>query len=151
MDKSRSDFGWSSSTRKKDSDYASLGFLVVDDDPGIQDIVSDVLRTCGAKTVMTANNGEEAIAKLTVNHDRCHIIISDCNMKPMNGLELLAIVRSGKLKDVNPKIPFIMITGNSDIPLVKKAKELAVNGFLAKPVSLDNLNAAVKKALADQR
>ena len=148
MKKSRPNIGWSTSVRDRENDYSSYGFLVVDDEEGIRDILCDALRTCGAQHVQRAGNGEQALARLSMNQAPCDVIISDCHMAPMNGLQLLKTVREGGAKTIRPDIPFIMITGHGDIPLVKKAQELKVSGFLAKPVSLEKLTTAVSKALA---
>lgn len=129
-------------------DYGPYGFLVVDDEEGIQDIVIDVLRTCGAKTVLKASNGEQALGILSSDPSRIHVVISDCNMTPVNGLQLLKAVRSGKVKDLDPNFPLILLTGHSDAPVVQRAVELKATGFLAKPVSLDKLTKAINKALS---
>lgn len=131
-----------------DKDYKPFGFLVVDDEEGIQDLVVDALRTLGAKTVLKASNGEQAIGVLTAEPSRIHIVISDCNMAPVNGLQLLKTVRSGKANGVDPNLPIILLTGHSDMPVVKRAVELKASGFLAKPVSLEKLTGAINKALS---
>ena len=147
MVKSHTKSGWSVSVRDRDIDYSSFSFLIVDDEPGIKEIVADVLRTCRAKTLVQAQNGEEAIGHLAVDPTRFDLIISDCNMSPINGLQLLKAIREGKVKGVDSGLPLILLTGHGDMPIVKKAGELKVNGFLTKPVSLEKLTAAVNKAL----
>lgn len=131
-----------------DKDYGPYGFLVVDDEEGIQELVVDVLRTCGAKTVLKASNGEQALGMLSADPSRCQIVISDCNMKPVNGLQLLKSIRSGEASGVDKNLPIILLTGHSDMPIVKRAVELKASGFLAKPVSLEKLTKAINKALA---
>lgn len=135
-------------TASGDKDYGPYGFLVVDDEEGIQDLVIDVLRTCGAKTVLKASNGEQAIGMLSADPSRCQIVISDCNMKPVNGLQLLKAIRGGEANGVDPNLPIILLTGHSDMPVVKRAVELKASGFLAKPVSLEKLTKAINKALS---
>ena len=147
MKKTRPNLGWSSSVRDRENDYSSLGFLIVDDEEGIRDILSDALRTCGAQYIQRANNGEDALARLSMKQAQYDLIISDCHMAPMNGLQLLKTIRDGDVKTISPDIPFIMIMGRGDIPLVKKAKELGVSGFLAKPVSLEKLTTTVSQVL----
>lgn len=132
----------------RDKDYAPYGFLVVDDEEGIQELVVDALRTLGAKVVQKASNGEHAIGILMADPSRFHIVVSDCNMKPINGLQLLKTIRSGKAGGVSPDLPIILLTGHSDVPVVQRAVELKASGFLAKPVSLDKLTAAINKALS---
>lgn len=131
-----------------ESDYAPYGFLVVDDEEGIQDLVVDALRTFGAKTIVKAGNGEQALGTLSADPARFHVIISDCNMAPINGLQLLKAVRSGKVKGLDSKFPVILLTGHSDAPVVQRAVELKASAFLAKPVSLDKLTKAINKVLA---
>lgn len=147
MKKTRPNFGWSATGPKRANDYSSFGFLIVDNEQGILEIVADALKTCGARHVFTASDVDQANEKLALNHDRCHAIISDFHMAPTNGLQFLKSVREGKVKNVDTEIPFVMITGYGDIPLVKKAKELGVDGFLAKPVSLDKLTTQINKVL----
>ena len=98
MAKSRSNFGWSSSVRDKSIDYSPYGFLIVDDEPGIKEIVSDVLRTCRAKHLVQAENGEEAIGHLTVDPKRFDVIISDCNMSPVNACSYCGPFGKARLK-----------------------------------------------------
>lgn len=138
----------SSRSGSGDKDYGPFGFLVVDDEEGIQELVVDALRTLGAKVVQKASNGEHALGMLTSDPSRFHIVISDCNMGPVNGLQLLKTIRSGKANGVDPNLPIILLTGHSDMPVVKRAVELKASGFLAKPVSLDKLTGAINKALS---
>ena len=73
------------------------------------------------------------------------LVISDWNMEPMSGIELLKEVRlDAKLKDV----PFIMITAESKTENVIAAKEAGVNGYIVKPFTAAILKSKMNTVLA---
>ncbi len=109
--------------------------LVVDDYKTMRTILRSLLSQIGFHDVDDATDGGTALAKLRDNH--YGLVISDWNMQPMTGLQLLQELRSdAKLKST----PFIMITAESKTENVVAAKAAGVNNYIVKP-----FNAAVLK------
>jgi two-component system chemotaxis response regulator CheY len=104
----------------------SMPILVVDDYNTMLRIVRNLLRQIGFRHVDEASDGTAALAKLRAR--RYGLVISDWNMRPMSGLDLVREVRADeKLKDT----PFIMLTpavGNKSLP-----RDAGVNSYLPKP------------------
>jgi len=84
----------------------NLKVLLVEDDSMLQDVLKETLKGFGC-VVMTANNGQEAIAKL--KSEIFSVIISDIKMPKMDGLSLLET-----LKSLNIETPVVMMTGYSE-------------------------------------
>jgi two-component system chemotaxis response regulator CheY len=73
-------------------------------------------------------------------------VISDWNMQPMTGFELLKVVRA----DENLKtLPFIMVTAESKVENVVAARQAGVNNYIIKPFSAAVLKAKLKAVLGD--
>ncbi len=115
--------------------------LVVDDDEYLRETLRNMLEMHNYK-VSQAINGEQAIDKIKINNYDC--IISDIKMPRLNGIELF------KWVSLHKKTPFIMITGFADTVETKKAFEMGVTDFLAKPFKIKELADAIKQALADK-
>jgi two-component system chemotaxis response regulator CheY len=112
-----------------------MNVLIVDDYKTMLRIVKNLLNQIGFSNVDEASDGSEALAK--VHQKDYGLIISDWNMQPMTGLQLLQAVRAdAKLKH----IPFIMVTAESKTENVVAAKQAGVNNYIVKP-----FNAAVLK------
>lgn len=120
-------------------------FLVVDDFEPMRKVTSGQLRAMGASSIVTANNGAEALRMLL--NRRVDIILSDWNMPVMSGLELLKAVRANKRLS---RLPFIMITAEVERERVKEAIASGVSELLVKPYTPERLAMRVEKALAAQ-
>ena len=77
---------------------------------------------------------------------RCDCIISDWNMAPVGGLELLQKVRSAQAPRTPADICFILLTGHADANVVNVAINLDVNAYLVKPVSYEKLIQSIDHA-----
>jgi CheY-like chemotaxis protein len=107
--------------------------LVVDDDPDIRETVMEVLEENGHRA-QGACNGLEALERLRGSDELPCLILLDLMMPTMDGQAF----RIEQLKDpmLSP-IPVVVISAFRDS--AEKAKELAADGHLSKPVSLDDL------------
>jgi two-component system chemotaxis response regulator CheY len=114
--------------------------LIVDDYKTMLRIIRNLLKQIDLENVEEANNGNEALSKLQAgNFD---LIISDWNMEPMTGLQLLQHVRSDpKLKNT----PFIMVTAESKTENVIVAKQAGVSNYIVKPFNAETLRAKIQK------
>ncbi|MBL8642590.1 MAG: response regulator [Rhodospirillaceae bacterium] len=131
----------------KPPDYSSKRFLIVDDETFMLGLIDRMLKQCNAGLIVKASDGGAALRSVKDNFTQVDCIISDCNMKPVNGLQLLQGIRMG----VNPRIPreqpFIMLTGHGETDLVKAAIALDVNGYVVKPVAFEKLVHTIDKVL----
>lgn len=122
----------------------NLSILIVDDYKTMLRIIRNLLKQVAFINVDEASDGNEALAKL---HEKAYgLVISDWNMQPMTGLDLLREVRS----DVSLQhLPFIMITAESKAENVIAAKEAGVNNYIVKPFNAETLKAKIASVLAN--
>jgi len=117
-------------------DLAALNVLVVEDNANMQKLLGVMLRSLGITRIEHAESGKEALAILgTFEAD---IVITDWEMKPMNGLELTRELRTGK-SSPNPYVSIIMVTGKTEMEHVIQARDAGINHLLTKPVSVKSL------------
>ena len=112
---------------------------VIDDDDAVRQSLEFLLKTAG----MTVRGFENAKAFLDILPRVEHgCVITDVRMPGMSGIDLLR-----SLKDTNPELPVIVITGHGDISLAVEAMKIGAIDFLEKPFDDDQLIAAVRAAL----
>jgi len=114
----------------------NMNVLIVDDYKTMLRIIRNLLKQLGFNNVEEASDGTEALTKLRGGN--FGLVISDWNMEPMTGLQLLREVRSDEKMQ---NLPFIMITAESKTENVIAAKEAGVSNYIVKP-----FNAATLKA-----
>jgi len=120
----------------------NMHILVVDDYNTMPRILKNLLKQLGFTNVDQAMDGAEALNQL--NASKFDFIISDWNMEPMTGIELLREVRaSDKLKH----IPFIMITAESKTENVVMAKQAGVSNYIVKPFNAETLKGKMASVL----
>src|ERR1700752_3903008 len=100
----------------------TLPILVVDDYQTMVRIIRNLLKQIGFENVDDASNGEEALAKIKAKE--YGLIISDGNMEPMTGFQLLQKVREDATRS---HLPFIMVTAESKTDNVVAARNAGVN------------------------
>lgn len=123
----------------------STVFLVVDDFEPMRKVTSGQLRLMGVNTIITANDGAEALRIL--QNRRVDIVLSDWNMPVMTGLDLLKSVRADERL---ARLPFIMITAEAAREHVAEAIACGVSELLVKPYTTDRLAARVEKAMTQR-
>jgi len=133
---------------EKDKAYWKLRFLVADDKAFIRSIVQNMLMRLKVKGILQASNGQQAIKLLRKYGYRIDCVISDWNMDPVGGLELLRTVRTGDVPGLPPETCFIMLTGHAKESVVKAALALDVHAYLVKPVSFEKLVKTIDTARA---
>jgi PleD family two-component response regulator len=121
-------------------------FLIVEDKPFIREFLRGLLIQLKAGEIFQAGNGQEALSSVIANRlNTIDCVIADMVMSPINGLELLRLVRAGKTR-LPHDICFIMVTSQKDATVVNLAVVLDVNAYMVKPVSKAGLEAALTKA-----
>ncbi len=118
------------------------GVLIVDDYKTMLRIVRNLLKQINIHDVTEANNGAEALALLRAGD--FGLVISDWNMAPMSGLDLLHEVRSDARLHA---LPFIMITAESKSDNVIAAKQAGVSSYIVKPFNAETLQGKIEKVL----
>jgi two-component system chemotaxis response regulator CheY len=118
---------------------SSTPILVVDDYQTMIRIIRNLLKQLGFEDVDDATDGVEAMSKL--RQRKYGLIISDWNMEPMTGFELLKTVRSD---DALKTTPFIMVTAESKTDNVIAAKKAGVNSYIVKPFNAQTLRTKIE-------
>ena len=116
----------------------TMQILVVDDYRTMIRIIRNLLKQIGYEHVDEATDGSEALVKM--RDKRYGLVISDWNMEPMTGYELLKEVRA------DPALaptPFIMVTAESKTENVIAAKQAGVNNYIVKPFNADTLKTKI--------
>jgi two-component system chemotaxis response regulator CheY len=120
----------------------NINVLIVDDYRTMLRIIRNLLKQLEFNNVDEAVDGQEALAKLRAGN--FGLVISDWNMAPMTGLDLLKEVRADqRLKDM----PFIMITAESKTENVVAAKQAGVSNYIVKPFNAETLREKIEKVL----
>jgi two-component system chemotaxis response regulator CheY len=117
----------------------SIPVLVVDDYKTMIRIIKNLLKQLGFADIDEASDGGEALAKLQERN--YGLIISDWNMEPMTGYELLKQVRAD---DRFGSVPFIMVTAEAKTENVIAAKKAGVNNYIVKPFNAQTLKAKIE-------
>ncbi len=120
----------------------NMPVLIVDDYKTMLRIIRNLMKQLGFDNVDEAIDGSSALQKL---RDKSYgLVISDWNMEPMTGLELLQEVRAdGKLKSM----PFIMVTAESKTENVIAAKAAGVNNYIVKPFNAATLKSKLQAVI----
>jgi two-component system, chemotaxis family, chemotaxis protein CheY len=120
----------------------SLSILIVDDYKTMLRIIRNLLKQLNLENVQEATDGSSALKML--RDGSYGLVISDWNMEPMTGLQLLKEVRAdAKLKT----LPFIMITAESKTENVVAAKEAGVSNYIVKPFNAETLKGKMSAVL----
>jgi two-component system chemotaxis response regulator CheY len=121
-----------------------MQILIVDDYKTMLRIIRNLLKQLGFNNVDEATDGSAALQKL--RDKEYHLVISDWNMEPMSGMQLLTEVRADtKLKD----LPFIMITAESKTENVIAAKQAGVSNYIVKPFNAATLKTKLSTVLGN--
>jgi two-component system chemotaxis response regulator CheY len=120
----------------------NMPILIVDDYKTMLRIIRNLLKQLGFNNVDEATDGSAALQKL--RDKEYHLVISDWNMEPMSGMQLLTEVRTDtKLKN----LPFIMITAESKTENVIAAKQAGVSNYIVKPFNAATLKTKLQAVL----
>ena len=117
----------------------SARILVVDDEPGMRDMLADALSLAGYQT-KTAVDGFDAL-KL-VRAEKFDLVISDVNMPRMNGFDLLQDLREHK-----DETPVILLTARGDRNDVTAGLKFGADDYVTKPFGLEELTLRVAAIL----
>jgi len=111
--------------------------LMVDDEERFRETTQKILEGRGFQMILAAS-GPEALTKLNENPD---VAILDIKMPGMDGHELLE-----KIRDQNPDLPVIMLTGHGALPSARKALVKGAFDYLTKPCDIALLSSKIRDA-----
>ncbi len=117
--------------------------LIVDDEEGIRESLSDILEDEGYE-VITSDTGEGAIK--TLREHNPDLILLDVWLPGIDGIQTLK-----EIKEINPDLPVVMISGHANIDLAVKATKMGAYDFLEKPLSIERVLLVTKNALERKR
>lgn len=106
--------------------------LVVDDDPHVRQLISDILTNAGHVVVM-ATDGSDGIAKFK-SDTSFDVVVTDLAMPKLNGLQL-----ARHCKTLRPAVPIVMLTGWGMLLTEDELAEHGVDEVLSKPVRMDQV------------
>ena len=116
----------------------SMPILIVDDYATMVRIISNLLKQLGFNNVDDATDGKAALEKLRAKN--YGLVISDWNMEPMSGYDLLREVRASPGL---AQTPFILVTAESKPENVLAAQEAGVSDYIVKPFNTATLKAKI--------
>jgi len=117
----------------------AMSVLLVDDNTTMHRILRRQLAELGVTDVDTAPDGATALHRLA---ERSYdLVISDWNMQPMSGYDLLCRVRAG---DCRRDLPFLMVTAESKTDFIMAALRAGASSYLVKPFTKGTLRAKIE-------
>ncbi len=109
--------------------------LVVDDEAGIRNLLKRFFEAKGYQTIL-AGSGEEALALL--EKEKPSLVLLDVSMPGMDGIQALK-----KIRDIDPNVGVVMITGLNDEHIAKRATEMGAYAYVVKPFDMKYLELVV--------
>ena len=122
----------------------NMKILIVDDYSTMLRILRNLLRQLNFSNVEEATDGGQALQML--RQSKYGLVISDWNMQPVTGLQLLKEVRSD---DALKSVPFIMVTAESKTENIIAAKNAGVSNYIVKPFNAETLRKKMTSVLGE--
>jgi two-component system chemotaxis response regulator CheY len=122
----------------------SLSVLIIEDEFHVRRLVSQILHRIGIRHVYEAEDGGAGLMETL--RVKPKLVLCDIHMKPVNGLTYLANLRKAKVGDV-ASTPVIFLTADAERDTVMLAKDLRVDGYLVKPVSVNDVKKQITRVL----
>jgi two-component system chemotaxis response regulator CheY len=132
-----------SSTTPIEKLLASLSILIVDDSASMRLLLRGLLTVLEVPRITEAQDGEDAL--LALQSQKIDLVITDLEMRPMDGIEFTKRLRASK-----PDLPILMLSSHVESSRVQSAIRAGVNDFLVKPVVPRNLEAKLHRLMANQ-
>ncbi len=115
--------------------------LVVEDSKSIREEICEILRFEDFE-VISAENGLQGLEQAKT--ELPNLIISDISMLKLNGYEFLAELKKSPITEL---IPFIFLTGKTELPDLRKGMNMGADDYLIKPLNIDELIKVVKSKI----
>jgi len=114
--------------------------LLIDDDDAYRAILREFIEDRG-HTVLEAVSARDGMDIFL--REKVDLVVSDFMMPEKSGMELLT-----ELRNIHPKVLFIMVTGFASVDTAKEAIKLGAYDILPKPVDIDQLSVVMRRALS---
>lgn len=115
--------------------------LFVDDEVPLTEVGKKMLERLGYRVIIK-NNSAEALDAFFDNPNMYDVVITDLTMPGKTGIEF-----SKELLNIRPDIPIILCTGFSETVTSEKAKAIGIREFITKPLALNEIAGAIRRAL----
>jgi len=119
--------------------------LIVEDDPASLEALTEMAEALGTGAVLQAKAGGEALSIL--KYETVDIVLTDLHMRGGSGPDLIEAIRAGEAGDDQRACPIIVLTGDVRESVKEQIKSLGANGYVQKPVRLDELADVLNKTL----
>ena len=116
--------------------------LLIEDEPGVQEIVSEYLKSYDY-VVYATGDGEEGLKTLTEHLSEIRLVITDLSLPKRDGVD---VCRQARL--LNPRIPLLVVSGFADPEASLQLSEVGIDGFIQKPYRLEEILMKIKSALS---
>ncbi|HXP95431.1 MAG TPA: response regulator [Telmatospirillum sp.] len=134
---------------QREIEFSKLTFLVVEDQEYVRSLIVQLLKRLGVGQVLEEADGASALTLLQSTTP--DFVLCDIKMDPVDGLEFLREVRLGSGSVGNSQLPVVFLTSDSERGTVLAAMENDVDGYLIKPVSLNDLKSKIISVLNKRR
>ncbi len=132
-----------------ENDFRQLNILLIEDHAGSRRLTRSMLMHLGIRNIAEAEDGTDAIDELA--NFSADIAICDWRMRPMDGLEFSRRIRAGEVSDHTKSLPIIMLSAHAERDRIELARDIGVNEFLVKPVSVRTLKERLVAVLSAGR
>jgi len=123
-------------------DLSDLNFLLIDDNRFIRQLLHEILKSFGARSIREANDSDEAFRK--IDYHPPDIILCDWMMGPLDGMGFLKRLRGSK---VFQRIPIIMVSGHATADHVSAALGEGADSYIVKPFRSATLTTHLMKVI----
>ena len=107
--------------------------LIVDDEPDVRQVVTDMLEDVGVR-ILVAENGEEGLELYRSKWSEIDLVLLDLSMPGMGGKETFK-----RMKAINANAKVVLTSGYSETEVTDDLKALGLTGFIQKPYRYDRL------------
>jgi signal transduction histidine kinase len=118
--------------------------LIVDDEKEIRDLLVKALSRLGGFHVELAENGEEALHKISGNS--YDLVLTDLKMPKVDGLQLV-----DEIAKIKPGVLTVLMTGHGSVDSALEAMKRGASDYLTKPLNLDELIIRLRKVLEEKQ
>jgi CheY-like chemotaxis protein len=125
-----------------------LKILLVDDNPHMRVLLTQILRAIDVRHVHEAGDGAEALS--IMRNTNIDIVFTDLTMQPLDGIDFVQLLRNSP-DSPNQMAPVIMITGHSTRRRINEARDAGVNEVLAKPVTARGVLSRIAEVIENPR
>jgi len=140
-------FPFNNSSAINTSPINHMRILVAEDNQVNQIVIKKMLEKLGSE-VTIANNGEHAIEIYQNQHDEFDVILMDCEMPVIDGYKATHAIREWETLNNIPPTPIIAATAHAMTEHQQKSKEIGMNGYITKPINIDQLSNCLSEQLA---